>query len=316
MTTQRRSFLKNSSIIAGSVLLADPVNALAKVSKKVNTLAADHTISVYHTAALLNCRKADSGKLGGLDEARNLLANQEYSGLILDAGDFLNGKDALSDHEDMIALMNKTGYHAVTIGKQELSKGQEYFASLLPAMKFPVVNCNYVFSHAGLAANVKQYLIINSGKLKIGITGVGAPIDVEGLTVREPLLCVNRIARYLKEEEKCDLVICISQLGAKGEKYNDRKLGKGSEHIDLIVGGHARHVMAGVFAFMNASKSNMFLSHAGIKGSSVGDIRLELNASKQIVGLKHQFLLVGMSFKNNFKDAYAALGHHASTHLA
>lgn len=49
---------------------------------------------------------------------------------------------------------------------------------------------------------------------------------------------VSALARQLKEDRHCTLVICRSTLGFKNQfGLDDRTLASGSSHIDLIFGG-------------------------------------------------------------------------------
>ena len=60
------------------------------------------------------------------------------------------------------------------------------------------------------------------------------------LPVLDPVEIANHYATILKEEEKCDLVICLSHLGYRyrSETVSDVVLAQRSRHIDLIIGGH------------------------------------------------------------------------------
>ena len=57
-----------------------------------------------------------------------------------------------------------------------------------------------------------------------------------------PIEIARDMSRILKEEKKCDLVICLSHLGyhyrQSDEIVSDLKLSRSTENIDLIIGGH------------------------------------------------------------------------------
>ena len=48
------------------------------------------------------------------------------------------------------------------------------------------------------------------------------------------------MVKILKNEKKCDLIICVSHLGHEynSDKISDVKLAKLTNDIDLIIGGH------------------------------------------------------------------------------
>ncbi|MGH2192825.1 hypothetical protein, partial [Enterococcus faecalis] len=73
----------------------------------------------------------------------------------------------------------------------------------------------------------QPYTIIQKGKKKIGILGVG--IELEGLVpenlygktaYKDPIRAANETAAILKKNN-CDLIICLSHLG---DKYDDNKV--------------------------------------------------------------------------------------------
>ena len=47
----------------------------------------------------------------------------------------------------------------------------------------------------------------------------------------------QRVADLLKNQEHCDLVICLSHLGWKGEPYSDIELIENTRNIDIVLGG-------------------------------------------------------------------------------
>ena len=50
---------------------------------------------------------------------------------------------------------------------------------------------------------------------------------------------VNEYADYLKNEKKCDLVICLSHLGY----VEDKELAASVRNVDIIVGGHSHTLL-------------------------------------------------------------------------
>ena len=60
----------------------------------------------------------------------------------------------------------------------------------------------------------------------------------------DPAKVALETATMLKQEKKCDMVICISHLGwNSGRGEDDQYMIKGSRNIDLVLGGHTHTYM-------------------------------------------------------------------------
>ena len=61
----------------------------------------------------------------------------------------------------------------------------------------------------------------------------------EGVVYEDPIRVSNEIAALLKDEEGCDLVVCLSHLGIQMDEH----LVAGTRNIDVILGGHSHTFM-------------------------------------------------------------------------
>ena len=306
MKNPRRLFLNQVAGIAGIAALNKPLASIASVSKHINTIySADRAITIYNTNDMHGNIDAGYNKPGGVNSIKTLLESQDISGLLVDAGDFLNSAHNPGQHKQMIRAMNSMGYCAATPGNHELALGQSNLASLIPLMKFAMVNCNYRFD-AALSHLIKPYVIINTGKFKVGITGVGHPVN--GIIYNDAIECANKTAQLLKTEQNCDLVICLSHLGYKneGDKPDNKKLAQQSEGIDLIVGGHNRKVLAAPVVVFNKQKHEVLLSQAGWDGLMMGKTVFHFEA-KQKSSIKAKHFLSGHSSNETFAASVRAL---------
>ena len=91
------------------------------------------------------------------------------------------------------------------------------------------------------------YKIYKKEGVKIGVFGLG--IELKGLVnpilyketkYYDPIEISDEMVKILKDEKKCDLIICVSHLG---HEYNSNKISDTSparltNDIDLIIGGH------------------------------------------------------------------------------
>jgi len=170
MNTERRKFIRNSSLITGGLVFIDPLKKLAGLTAGNAFTGTLQTVNIFHTNDLHNQLHPFTGGnrhgYGGLRNISGVLDAAKSKHILLDAGDFLDSKASPEDHSQMIQVMNQLGYHAATIGNRELARGQEYLAGLASEMKFRLVNCNYSFSNPALREQVLSSHIISWGQFK------------------------------------------------------------------------------------------------------------------------------------------------------
>ncbi|MGI6321036.1 MAG: bifunctional metallophosphatase/5'-nucleotidase [Bacteroidales bacterium] len=189
--------------------------------------------------------------------------------LIFDSGDFLQGTPYFNffKGELEVELMNRLGYHAVTLGNHEFDNGVDELARILKHAKFKVISSNYDVSKTALRKIVKPYHIFNLNGIRIGVIGLG--VDPEGLispnnfkdvVYKDPIEMGNYWADYLKEKRKVAMVVCLSHLGfyVDEEKISDATLAASSKNIDIIMGGHS-HVLIDVPLYVNDKNNNEVL---------------------------------------------------------
>ena len=100
-----------------------------------------------------------------------------------------------------------------------------------------------------------------------------------GVDYLDPIKTANRVVKQLKEQEKCDLVICLSHLGLyASSKYpvSDEVLARETKDIDLILGGHSHTFMKEPKVYLNSEGGNVIISQTGKSGFDVGKIELYL----------------------------------------
>jgi 5'-nucleotidase len=242
-------------------------------------------LTILHTNDLHNAIEASNlGKRSGYGGLRNIesaLASTVPGALLFDAGDFLDQSANYAQHQKMIYYMNGLGYNAAAIGNHELANGQEYLSSLLPAMKFSLINCNFDFDNAYLKKSVKPFIVIKSGRFKIGVTGVGTNKNngSELVSARQPYESANAVAQMLKRDFNCDFVICISHLGynTKIGDFSNVEFAQESESIDLIISGHGDAVSPELRLVRNKRKEEVMVSHAAPEGILVKQITIGFN---------------------------------------
>lgn len=168
--------------------------------------------------------------------------------LLFDSGDFSQGSPYynLFKGEVEIKMMNEMGYDAGTIGNHEFDFGLDNMARLFKMAQFPIVCANYDVTGTVLEGLVKEYTILERDGIRIGVFGLSPELDglvahanYGNVKFEDPVSEGQRVADLLKNQEHCDLVICLSHLGWKGEPYSDVELIENTRYIDIVLGGHS-----------------------------------------------------------------------------
>ena len=301
----RRRFIKKIS--AGSLLLTSGALPLSAFdSPKTYQLTILHTNDVH---SRIDPFPMDGGRyqgLGGASKRAALIKKiraEEENVLLLDAGDIFQGTPYFNyfSGELEFKLMSEMKYDAATIGNHDFDAGIDGLFKQLPHANFPFIICNYDFKDTIMAGKVHPYKIFRKGPLKIGVTGVG--IELDGLVPKtlfketvylDPIAKANETARILKQDEKCDLVICLSHLGYRyrSEKVSDQVLAKQTENIDLIIGGHTHTLMDQPEVLENKKGDPVMINQVGWAGIALGrlDIHFEKNKKQKCVNCKNHWI--------------------------
>jgi len=92
------------------------------------------------------------------------------------------------------------------------------------------------------------------------------------------------MSRILKEEEQCDLVICLSHLGYnyrnEAEKPSDLTLARATKNIDLIIGGHTHTFLRKPTIVKNSDEKNVLVNQVGSYGLYLGKIDFYFDSEK------------------------------------
>jgi 5'-nucleotidase len=272
--SNRRSFLKNSTLVATATLFSKPISSFAHISKSAATLeASQKNIIIYHSSHINGYSK----DLAGL----NQMNKQQTGGLILDAGNFLGINQNTANHFAVISAMNTAGYHASMPSTQDLSYGEAYLAKLADTMNFSLINCNYIFNNSKLTEVVKPWQIIHFGKFKIGITGIGP--EINGIGYQDPVKKANDAAHHLKNKLNCDLVVCLSGLDyqQKGSIADNITVAEKSEAIDFIISSNTMQPASQTMVLKNITGHDVFVGHSSAEGLTMGKMMFEFKEKQK-----------------------------------
>ena len=205
--------------------------------------------------------------------------------LLFDCGDFSQGSPYYNmfKGEVEVKLMNEMGYDAGTIGNHEFDFGLDNMARLFRIANFPIVCANYGVKGTVLEGIVKPYVILEREGVKIGVFGLSPVLEglvqtknYGGVVFESPIEAARRVAKILKEQEKCDLVVCLSHLGWKGEPYSDETLIANTRNIDIVLGGHSHSYFDKALFYKNLDGRDIPLQQMGKNAVYVGKMKVEM----------------------------------------
>ncbi len=279
------------SIIAVAVLLALSTGAAAK-GKRLVIL---HTNDTHSCIYPLNPNLMDTmtaGRGGFVRRVELVRRERERNpGLLLfDSGDFSQGSPyyTMFRGDVEIGLMNLMGYDAAVIGNHEFDFGVENMARIFSMADFPVVCANYDFTGTALEGIVTPYAVIRREGVRIGVFGLSPKLDglvmvesCRGVTYNDPIEAANRVARILRDEEGCDIVICISHLGWDIEGVDDTEVQAATRGVDLFLGGHSHSYFEDLERVGDLDGRMVPNDQNGKSGVFVGRLVLDLEKSRK-----------------------------------
>lgn len=288
----RREFIKKSGVIAaGSFLATLPFNSLY-ANEAVKKLTILHTNDWHSRIEPFDKSDKNNAGMGGAEFRAALIKKyrtENENVLLLDSGDIFQGTPYFNFYggELEFKLMSQMGYDCATLGNHDFDNGIDGLYKQLPHANFDFVNCNYTFKDTLLESKVLPYKIIKKGGIKIGITGVG--IELQGLVpeksygkikYNDPTENLNKIADFLKQEKKCDLVICLSHLGYsyKDKKISDLTLAPQTKNVDIILGGHTHTFLNQPTILKNTLNKSVLINQVGWAGLCLGKIDITFNS--------------------------------------
>ena len=227
--------------------------ALSGQAKKQKQLVILHTNDTHSTIFPVNSQLPDTMKAGrgGFIRRIEMLRQERQKHpdlLYFDSGDFCQGSAyyTMFKGDVEVGLMNEMGIDASTIGNHEFDFGLENMARIFKMCNFPILCTNYDFTGTVMEGVCKPWIILKRNGVKIGVFAVCPKLqglvsnkNCEGVKYLDPAKVALETATMLKQEKKCDVVICISHLGWENYRAeDDLYMIKNSRNIDLVLGGH------------------------------------------------------------------------------
>ena len=276
----RRDFLAGSAAAGATILLGGKPAAAAEGKKQTFTIL--HTNDLHsnlvgmgpasdYTPFKLNDDKTIGGvaRLATLITQRKEARKDQGPVLILDAGDYSMGTafgSAIAETGAELQLLSLMGYDATTFGNHDFDLGPDGCGKAIDvatqAGRMPAVvasNANFEVDDPMLDALkrqfkdgvIRRYLVIERGGIRFGIFGVLGNEAVAftsgagAVSFDDFIESSKKVVKVLRDEEKVDVVICLSHGGIeKGEDglYSDGddvRLPKAVPGIDVVIGAHS-----------------------------------------------------------------------------
>jgi 5'-nucleotidase len=301
---ERRIFLQNSIIVGTGLAISPSLLSFPKNPDQLEKITILHTNDTHSNIETFPSTHAKYPNQGGVARRYSLLKEirrKEKNVLLLDAGDIFQGTPYFNKfHGELeMKLMTHMGYDSATMGNHDFDAGIDGFLNAYQYGEFPFVCSNYNFNNTALKGVTKEYQIFNKGPFKVGVFGLG--VGLEGLVAKanyqdteflKPIPIANRIAKHLRFEEQCDLVICLSHLGYEPKQFkdNDQLLASETENIDLIIGGHTHTFLPKPEVHLNRLGEKVLINQVGWAGLALGRIDFYLDEKKR--NKRHDLVMV------------------------
>lgn len=298
----RKQFLK--TIGGGTLAMTLAPNLLLAENLKFLEVNSEHKLTILHTndqhsrIEPFDASYTRNPNQGGFSRRAALIQkirSEEKNLLLLDSGDIFQGTPYFNffGGELEFKLMSMMGYDASTMGNHDFDNGLEGFKKVLPNAKFPFICSNYDFKNTILDGQTIPYKIFNKNGIKVGIFGVG--IELAGLVGKKsygetvwqnPIEIAQHYSEFLRNDKKCDLVICLSHIGYDykddSKKISDKILAAQTDGIDLILGGHTHTFLPEPQSFTNRKGKNVLVNQVGWAGLLLGKIDFYFDKNKKV----------------------------------
>jgi len=291
----RRKFISNTAASTALVGLSGlSLNSCFQNIEKHITIL--HTNDVHSHIDVFPKDHSSFPNLGGLARRAALvdsIRKENPNTLLFDAGDIFQGTPYFNFYggELEFKLMSMLKYDAATIGNHDFDNGLKGLYAQLPNAKFELLSANYDFSNTVLNGHTKPYKIYDLNGIKIGVYGIG--IKLEGLVTKHlyketvylnPFDVALDTERRLKEDEKCNLIICLSHLGyqykADENKPDDLQLAAKTNFTNLIIGGHTHTFLNKPTIVKNNKGADTLVNQVGCFGINLGRIDFRFDSLK------------------------------------
>ena len=211
------------------------------------------TLTIYHTSDTHGFLYPDQFGRGGFAALASLINQGPRNYLLLDSGDFANGtpEAKFSNGLKPVAMFNKMGYHATTIGDHEFDFKEAGFEKMLASLTVPVLAANFVSKDTReYPAHVQPYKIYEVDGMRVAVIGLANAMPTKPVTRYEFLDPIQSIERVLPqvEAQKPALVVVIVHDSIDDDVHGVQNYTLDIAHrfagrVHLVLGGHAHKLI-------------------------------------------------------------------------
>ena len=262
---------------------------------------------LYPFNSLENDKSVSRGGYARLSTAIKKEKSIDPELILVDGGDFSMGtlfQTIFTTASPELRIMGKMGYDVTTFGNHEFDFREEGLADSLIAAKesgdkLPQIvtsNISFPLNKDGELTpsleqlnnsmddyGVKDYTVINRGGVKIGVFGLlgedaQSHSPMSEVSFYDSVKKSKEIVHILKNEEKVDLIVCLSHSGTTNKKSQseDETLAKKVPEIDVIVSGHTHSSFEKPIII-----GNTIIGSVGQYGENLGKLNITQNSNKR-----------------------------------
>jgi 5'-nucleotidase len=293
---KRRDFIQKTTASSAFLTLGG-LSLSSFKSPDIKHITILHTNDVHSYIDPFPADDPRNPNMGGVARRASIITDirkENPNVLLLDAGDIFQGTPYFNYYggELEFKLMSMMKYDASAIGNHDFDNGIDGLYSQLPNASFDFLSANYDFKNTVMDGHVQPYKIFTIDGIKIGVFGLG--VELAGLVDKknyketvylDPIEVSQDMARILKKEKKCDLVICLSHIGYQyknePEKASDLRLAAATKDIDLIIGGHTHTFLDKPTVMKNIDNKDVLVNQVGCYGLNLGRIDFYFEKDKE-----------------------------------
>jgi len=317
-------------IILGLVLILQPL-----ILQRIRAEGEEKAVTILFTSDMHDnflpfnsIKDGEITSLGGYAKLMTAIKQQKEldpEAVLVDAGDYSMGtpyQTIFANESPQLRIMGSMGYDATTFGNHEFDYRPDGLAkSLQSALKsgerLPAIvqaNTTFPVDKEGRMSDelarlkkamedykVRDYIVIERNGYKIGIFGImgkesASMAPMSGVVFADPVESARKVVKVLKEQEKVDMIICLSHSGTSARKNEseDEILAKELPDIDVIVSGHThtrleQPIVVGKTVIGSPEDYGRYLGVIKLVPEGSGDWKLE----------KYQLLQINDSIKED-----------------
>ena len=216
----------------------------------------------------------------GISNPEDSFINSEKEAcFVFDIGDHVDRSHPFTEGtsgKGNVALLNRAGYDAVTIGNNEgITMSKKALNTLYEGADFDVILSNLSELDGSIPKWLKPYTIYETAQgISVGVIGATAMYtdfySKLGWHIEEPRHVLKKMAEQIRQ--KTDVIVCLSHLGV----HEDRLLAEESGLIDVILGAHTHHL------FVEGEMVNdTLLAATGKFGEYVGHVEISIRYGRE-----------------------------------